>query len=151
MYNIIYKSNNKETRGGRWGYRRGRRPGVRGAFRPFGFLAFGSGVGRCRRCRVVGSCRLNRQELRRSGRIAGRLAGRLVCVAGFRVARIFRVLQCLRLRAWVCGAGSLLLCDHTKIHQKKHFSNFFYFSTAAPGGISGGKQQKSRRFSLRAL
>ena len=63
----------------------------------------------------------------------------------------FELLQCLRLRAWVCGAGSLLLCDHTKIHQKKHFRKFFYFSTAAPGSISGGKQQKSRRFSLRAL
>ena len=118
---------------------------------PSGFLAFGSGAGRCRRCRVVGACRRNRRGCGTRSRCPEGLPGVWYVSRVFGLREAFELLQCLRLRAWVCGAGSLLLCDHTKIHQKKHSRKFFYFSTAAPGDISGGKQQKSRRLSLRAL
>ena len=117
-------------------------------FRPLAFRLFGFRIG-SRSASVLRwfcavACR-NGRGLRYSVKTSGRLGVSYVSrVFILRVA--FELLQCLRLRAWVCGAGSLLLCDHTKIHKKSIPEKFFIFLQPRRVVFPTGNNKKAAAF-----
>lgn len=138
----------------------GMRPGGSGMMRA-GRPAFRSGSPalRCWRCRWFAPAlqRFRRPAFARKfcggriGRGAGEGGGAVLSLRSRAFRARFAAARRTGAAGFVPGFCVVVLCRHTKTREKKELRKKFDFLWAVSAGPGDGKQQKSRRFSRRAL